>query len=448
MVETYRPNEITIESVVITNFEGKALNLSNILKKFTVQENIFQNTMSATVEILNSIALVEKLPIVGEEFIIMRFHTPGERMKEYVFYLDSFNRVQYADRAEILELYLVSVEEMVDRFSSVDKSFKNTSIQEIVKAIYTSNIRGAVKYPSGSDIVVKRKPLEISPTQGSHSFVSSHSPFTFIKYLAAQAESPTYPDSDFIFFENYRGFYFKTVSELSTGEVVDNFYYGYNTNVDFSNSGEVKQYQVISSLTFSNSTDMINNTDLGLFSNEVCFFDPLTKTYKETSFNYYKDYDQFKQPLGQSKVISEKSFLSIPQPSSSHTRYIQSTDLVNYEAMEYIKNNDSSAVKNGFRRHRFLNRLITKAALTTNTIGINFVIPGNTTLIAGQVVNVFVPEGSQEKESLRKFNYFFGKDNPKFLITGLKHYYENNQFYTLLDCVKAGYGRRIKSRNE
>jgi len=268
-----------------------------------------------------------------------------------------------------------------------------------------------------------------------------------MNYLATQAESPTYPDSDFIFFENYQGFYFMTVSELSRNEVSDSFYYGYNTNVDFSNRGDIKQYQVISSLTFSNSADTVNNADLGLFSNEVCFFDPLTKTFKENTFNYYEDFDQSSESLASNKIVSGKSFLSIRQPSTPHTRFIQSSDIESYNTLDYVKNNDSSTITNAFRRHRFLNRLITKAALTNNTVGINFVIPGNTTLVAGNLVNVFVPEGSQSKESLRKFNYFFGKENPKFLVTGLKHYYDNNQFYTILECVKAGYGRKIKSRD-
>jgi hypothetical protein len=443
----YRPNEINIESIKIYNFEGKSLELSGVLVKFEIQENIFQNTMRGSLDILNSMALVEKLPVIGEEFIILRFNTPGERIKEYTFYVESFSRKQYADRSEQLSFVLISIEELVDRFSSVDKSFKDTSIQEIVKAIYTSNIRGAVKYPTGSDIVVKKKTLTIAPTHGAHSYVSSHRPFEFMNYLATQAESPTYPDSDFIFFENYQGFYFMTVSELSKNEVSDSFYYGYNTNVDFSNSGDIKQYQVISSLTFSNSTDTVNNADLGLFSNQVCFFDPLTKTFKENTFNYYEDFDQSSESLASNKIVSGKSFLSIRQPSTPHTRFIQSSDIESYNTLDYVKNNDSSTITNAFRRHRFLNRLITKAALTNNTVGINFVIPGNTTLVAGNLVNVFVPEGSQSKESLRKFNYFFGKDNPKFLVTGLKHYYDNNQFYTILECVKAGYGRKIKSRD-
>jgi len=443
----YRPNEINIESIKIYNFEGKSLELSGVLVKFEIQENIFQNTMRGSLDILNSMALVEKLPVIGEEFIILRFNTPGERIKEYTFYVESFSRKQYADRSEQLSFVLISIEELVDRFSSVDKSFKDTSIQEIVKAIYTSNIRGAVKYPTGSDIVVKKKTLTIAPTQGAHSYISSHSPFEFMNYLATQAESPTYPDSDFIFFENYQGFYFMTVSELSRNEVSDSFYYGYNTNVDFSNRGDIKQYQVISSLTFSNSADTVNNADLGLFSNEVCFFDPLTKTFKENTFNYYEDFDQSSESLASNKIVSGKSFLSIRQPSTPHTRFIQSSDIESYNTLDYVKNNDSSTITNAFRRHRFLNRLITKAALTNNTVGINFVIPGNTTLVAGNLVNVFVPEGSQSKESLRKFNYFFGKENPKFLVTGLKHYYDNNQFYTILECVKAGYGRKIKSRD-
>ena len=95
----YRPNEINIESIKIYNFEGKSLELSGVLVKFEIQENIFQNTMRGSLDILNSMALVEKLPVIGEEFIILRFNTPGERIKEYTFYVESFSRKQYADRS-------------------------------------------------------------------------------------------------------------------------------------------------------------------------------------------------------------------------------------------------------------------------------------------------------------------------------------------------------------
>ena len=99
-----------------------------------------------------------------------------------------------------------------------------------------------------------------------------------------------------------------------------------------------------------------------------------------------------------------------------------------------------------FNRHEFLNRRISKIAQLVNGISLNIVIPGNSTLLAGDTINIFVPEVSSNVEELSNFNYLFGRENPKFLIAGLKHVFIGNEYNTVLKCVKSGYGAKIRTR--
>ena len=65
------PYDIDIVEASIINFEGKIYDISNLLGGFELEENLFTTFATASITLLNAIGLIEKLPIIGEEFVIL-----------------------------------------------------------------------------------------------------------------------------------------------------------------------------------------------------------------------------------------------------------------------------------------------------------------------------------------------------------------------------------------
>jgi hypothetical protein len=441
MSKEYSLQQIDLESIILTNFEGKKVEISNLLLGFEIQESLFNRTMSASFHISNSIGIIEKFPIIGEEFVEVKFRTPKEKKYiSYTFFVDSIeDRIAYNSKSEAFKLICVSTEELADRCESVNNHFRGMLISDMVKGVYN------ILKTSSSGINIKNKALEIEATAGISNLIGTgHAPFEFIKLCLEHSKSSKYPESDFIFFENNKGFNYKTISDMSNKDIKDSFYYGYNPNFSLTEK-EIKRYQTITSISFNNIIDIINNLDLGLYDNTVGFFDPLTKKYSESRFHYKEDTIKFNN-LGNQKIVSDLGAFSKKRRASPYFKYIYSNDISNYRKSEYIKNVKDDNVLYPFNRHEFLNRRISKIAQLVNGISLNIVIPGNSTLLAGDTINIFVPEVSSNVEELSNFNYLFGRENPKFLIAGLKHVFIGNEYNTVLKCVKSGYGAKIRTR--
>ena len=105
------------------------------------------------------------------------------------------------------------------------------------------------------------------------------------------------------------------------------------------------------------------------------------------------------------------------------------------------------------RRHDFAH-LDVASRMLLDTITINCTVSGISNLHVGQVVNIFVPQESNDEEMLRMYNLFYGGDklkggkkDAKFLITKIKHAFNFNQgvYVTSFSCVKNSFANKVET---
>jgi hypothetical protein len=457
MTKEYKPNAIDIEHMFIINFEGQVLEISNIMTSFEIQESIFMETMKVSLNIRSSVALIEKFPIIGEETLVIKFSTPEAKKREYIFFIDSIdNRKNVNDKTEEFTLSGISTEAIGNKFAAVNEAYSGMPISDIVKKVYDNHIKDFIKYKNGNPFNFKKKKLTVDKTLGSHHIIGTGGyPLDFIKECSNQAESADYIGrSEFLFYENYNGFHFKTIAGLvdeTKNPVKEKFYFGFNPNLNQKErkSSDIKNYQAISSLKFNSTLDVKNNAEMGMYGNDIMFFDPITKTYREKTYIYDRDFDKV-GGIANKKIISDNSIFSNHEnfkTRNAHGRYFIANDIEGYNSSEYIKSKLSldPTLNYPSRRQNFLNSNITKAAQFVNTISLNIMVPGNSILVAGDQISIFIPENSSTTESLERFNFFFG-DQARFLIFATNQVYIGGEYYSIYSCTRDGFSRKPKSR--
>jgi len=113
--------------------------------------------------------------------------------------------------------------------------------------------------------------------------------------------------------------------------------------------------------------------------------------------------------------------------------------------VESLVSNDSR-IANPRNKHLKLNREVGSLASLDNII-LDVVLPGNSDLTAGQIIEVYIPD-SNNKDS--KYINFFNQESPRFLVTDVRHTYLRGQtsFITTATIVKDSYGISIEKQFE
>jgi len=451
----YTPTDIDLDTVLMFDHQGKSfVDIRRLMVEFNIYEDLYTPTIKADITLLDAIGLIERFPITGDETVHIKFKTPADpnaykKLIFSIYKLDS--RGKYETRSDTYVLHLVSSEMITASSASLDTAYNAQPISDMVAGIYETVLKPSL---DRFKIVKTDKTMTIEPTQGSHSIIAPMcNPFKFIRYLASRAKSSSHPASNFVFFENIKGFSFVTIDSLMSADTVGQYYYGEFNLPEYDKHGDnpVREYQKIMGLDYINQFDVLKNYYNGLYNNEVAVLDPIRKKFVTNSFRYETDFDQIDH-IGTKKITPPGS--THDGGSRSHQRMIiEPISDSNFHRLPYF----ADKVINGAtiadqqlaypsRRQTFLPQQ-TAAAAQLNNIVINITIPGDANLMVGQTVDVLIPQTSSDDELKNRNNILFGKDNDsaKFLVTAVNHNYKlsDDDFVTHLQCVKDSYERDL-----
>lgn len=455
-MDSYKHFGIDVQSISLISYKRTEETLIDI-KGMCFSISIYEDIMgfsSINVGVKDAIGIIERLPLIGDEKIIVSFKTPS--LNDYVeaefdVYKHSVLNRQ-SERVRSYVIYGASPETKVNMVSSVDKTYK-LSGSETVKSVFES-------FFSSKKFLSNPKEIEVSESFGTQYFSGNgRTPFSFIKYVAQESESEKYPASNYTFYETLeRKYYFKTLDELLDGEAVQDFYLADAGKLDDKEKGEdqsIKPYQVITEVAVKPGINGLLKIAAGGYRNSVKVIDPVSKTFSEKTFDYLEDTKLTK--ISKHKIIPEEtSFLEI-NDEDLHTRLIRGAV---YSEEGYIQNNISEESDPQYfyprRRHRFAHLDIASRVLFDN-ISMNCTVSGISDLHVGQVVNVFIPQESNDEEMLKMYNLFYGgqkiiggKSDARFLVTKIAHNinFDQDAYATTFTCVKNSFASEIQTEPE
>ena len=459
-------DNIEIAEANIISSDGSTIDVRYLITDFLSREDIYTHCIAGTLMLIDGIGLIDKLPIVGEEFFTIRFRTPelGNVYvnKSYAIY-GIRNRKKVDDKLESYILDLMSLEGMINTMTLVDNNYVGLTYDEISKKIFNnyileSNLKGGI----GNNIrymdipKIKKKIIDIDKSSGIQALTTiGDNPFTVIQKCADLAQSEDYPDSDFVFYEDRDGFNFVAISSLIEQEPVSDKIGSYvmgDHGVDESRTSKNKKFRfdTVSQFEFNESPDTIKSSSTGMYGNKIQAFDPILKKRTSIVNNYHEIQSNPKIPsfktLDKNNILSDRS-LHKNDNGTSHTQYYISNIFdKNYEEVEYMKNRIAQNTDRHLFHHdnsyKSRGRTAMKLSLLNNYT-LTIAVGGNSNLKAGVVINLVIPLSSDlEEDKIEPHSHLFGnKKSNKFLVTAVTHNFLGTagRYFTYLTLAKDSY---------
>lgn len=293
MKEVYKPRSVIVDSVELTNFDGsQTIDLSNIFVDLNVYEDMFHSQITGDITIEDTLELVECLPIIGEEYLTIKWHVPTTDIDDH-FNTGRLRVYKVGDRAasgakagrgSSYTLYFVSEEAIVNLNNAISRSFNTKTASEIASIIYR-------------DYINSDKVFDVEETEGKLKLIIPRwNPFKSLNWLAnTKAVNKKY-DADFFFYESLNGstgpkFNFRSLSSLfeqdpsfSIEFQVQNISDGNGHKNSSTASYNIESFQ------FSKNADVIDNMANGMYTQTWILHDPLRKKFVISKPNYLNDF--------------------------------------------------------------------------------------------------------------------------------------------------------------
>jgi hypothetical protein len=380
-----------------------------------IYESIFDNTISATIDIEESSAYPELFPLVGQEFVQLVFAI------DYLGTVREFGRTFRirrlgdqsfpSDAKRTYTLDLVTPEFLTSLSSRMMKKYNQTTCTEAVTDIMTNQLQISED---------RRKTIEETDLEIS-AIIPNYTPLQAINFFATLAMTQgEKSESNFLFYETLDGFWFVSVASLIGPTVKSVAIYEVNAN---KMTGQAKipekdAYNSIIGLHQEQSFDVLVDITTGLLRSKMLHLDFFARTWKEEDSRYTDTFkktthldkfpiypDNFDQSVGD----NVKLFIVPTNTSSAGSEYALSVGEQASENRLY----QSIVLRN--RQLRELRHLTTVLK-----------VPGQPGVRAGSVIDLIYPTSRElQGSSDRIHTSSVSGDTPYYsgrhLVTAVRH---------------------------
>lgn len=382
-MKSYQSGDVLFRKAELSSkAAGATVSILPQMQGADIWEDMAKPTLYATVYMFDSINLLTRFPIIGEEFLTLSFETPGMALPvTYKFRVFEIINIQQTDNrlAHGYTLRCVSEEHFYNGASQVSKAWDG-NLSDYVTMCLSQHLRST-------------KSIAVEPTRGMHKIISPRwTPLEAIDFAKRNAVSLKFPSSSYVFFENQAGFYFRTVESLiqegrsTVGSRVFTFLHapsattpatGYRSVIDHENISRVDSVQTITEGALLTQTDS---------------FDTVTKQFTTRAFRIQNEFPKYMAPDVDQQMIHSAQFIT-QYGADTPFRYYHVKDTSRPEA--YIE--DMLATRNAFTT--LLNGNITRC-----------LVHGDSGLKAGDVITLSLPEivgstGPKPLDPLMSGNY-------------------------------------------
>jgi hypothetical protein len=364
MSEGYRPGDIDIQECVLTNTNGRSMDIRGQARIIDVYESVAQPTIYGEIYVNDAIGLLRGFPIIGEEKLHLKFKTPGREVRDYHLHVFKVEDIQITEdnKTTTYTLKLCSDEDLTNATRQVNRRL-NAGIDASIQGILSQELE-------------TKKNIDVEQTKGiDNHLISNITPLQAIDKLRHRAVSARNASSSYVFFEDTDGFHFKTLegmiraSRRSAGDRV--FFFDDNLDIEESQV----RFRDILNFQQIRGHDTISQLQAGSFKNVIQKFDLLTGNYTTVE---YKD-EQF------ADIFAATGKSSTSQSSAFKQKHGKTTSVTKFIPFTTDHNEDTIQEKVGIL-HGFVEKIMQNMAV--------MYIYGDSNLKLGQVAAVTLTTGN------------------------------------------------------
>jgi hypothetical protein len=435
--------DINEELILQSNDQKRRVDIRDGTLAIQYFEDIFSPTITAKIKVVNTGSTITSfnntdgerqsiyngLPLRGGERLSMRIagNTPlnpaldfSSKPEKYL-YVSSITDVISEAQQESFTLNLVSREAITNETSRVMRKYPTSlKLNESVRKILT-------------DVLKTNQIGTIDETSNKYGFIGNmRKPFTVLIWLASKGVPVKSQDATagFVFYQTQDGFQFRSIDSLISQPKKATYIYSPTTSTFDEDERKVNNdFKILNYITEKNQ-NLVEKLRLGTYASHRMFFDPLDfsfSNYQEGVFTQ-NNYSNKTENLGGKDLrlpkISEGSDISLGDVPS---RII--TAVLDIGTMEKEVSRDMNSDPSVYQSQSLMRYNI----LFTQTM--NVMIPMNTNLRAGDVIECLFPKVSQT--DAREYDT---ETSGLYMIKELSHYFNTTNSYTSLKLLRDTFG--------
>mgnify|MGYP003134710611 FL=1 len=425
-----------------------ALDITPAVVAFDYYEDLLSPSITVNLKISNTSGLYSLVPIRGYERIDLVIGTAygditfGDEDKNPL-YVIGIEGLTQTEGQEIFTLKCSTLENLKNETSRCQVRYPRVPISTHVQTILEEVLQ-----------VDPDRIVEVEDTVTSYGFIGNNrKPFHTLTWLCPKAipstsgvkgtaGSEAKGTAGYVFYEDYKGFHFRSVDRLVDATQVE-----YPTDSDelkslgvetytysstISRNGSENEKQIISHYT-DKTTNLQKNLRVGMYGNLTYFYNPLTWKADAYLFN-------LKEEIGENiKTAGD----NVPIPQGDISKFASRVlvrigdtgmwdpELTKVDDEVVDSGRDSTDMAKSFSRYSLLFQQ-----------SLNIVIPCNISLRVGRVIKIVFPSVGPEESGGRGSKEADTELSGFYLIRALRHHFELNEGTntTSLNLIRDSYG--------
>lgn len=306
--------KIDIQALTLIAGDGSVVELHSYLIELNLFEDIYSGGMYGNIVLSDSIGLVHRLSMVGEEYLTIKIDTPSFNTPIW----KTFRCYGITDRiftkdttTEAYVINFVSPEVMMDHYNVVQQAF-DANADDIVEYIYKTFISHprnlVVKDGVVSDSEDFTNLCIYTECKTPIKFVSpSWSPMKCLSWIASKVVSSDtgLPSANFLFFESNKQFYWGSLEKIIKDQREKQNIFGIYTyapanvkagkekvdvvtvgETEYKNADLTRDFFSIIDLTVLKNVDYLENLQTGYLASVHHNLSVTDKTYTETIYDH------------------------------------------------------------------------------------------------------------------------------------------------------------------
>lgn len=417
--------EYKVDVCEILSSSGMALDIKDLFASISIFEDIFKNSITGTISLVDTNNLLTNLPIIGQEKLRIKVYTPNaqdDTSREaaidytetplYIYKVDS--KTQVNDQTVAYVLAFTTPEAVRNNRIRVSQSFDGEPSIDMVQKILRDPL-----------MLNSKKEFYYEKTTNNFKFVAPNMrPYDFINGVARRCFAEQYNFAPtFLFYETVKGLWFRTLDNMmdksvrwNYSEITPNVLAEGAARTDTeANMHNILNYTVVSSI------DTMRNMKKGLYNSKLKMLDLVNKTVEDFQQPYFDKFqDDVHLDLHPVAGQSTDDYNFTLQDYEDSRIYVQAVDRDSPGGL-FSARHDGSYDYTG--TDQWLQRRNARFFSLDAGIILRIEVPGNTTLQVGDIIEISLRNRGIMNDGVTRDPYYSGR----YLIRKLRHEFTRGQ---------------------
>ena len=435
--------DYNLKSINLIGNNGDIIDIKRLVAELNIWESIYNNSITGSAVILDTLNLISRLPLQGTERISFKLSTPGTGNNKAGLIDASiktgvpFHIYKLSSKEQLSE----GVVKYVLHFCSRGM-IRNTRTR--VSQAYTGPLHEAVaKICTDKNTLDTRNRLYFEPTRNKTTIVIPNMrPLDAVKLIAQKSLPGNTKGVGYYFYETTKGYHFRSWESMVAiqgkfpRKIAAVFDYFIRNTEDEGKDSHLQNMEAVKKYNFVNNYDSMAQQAMGTYAHRVITHNIYDKSWDIKKYKYHAHYGDHQH----ADIDSSEKYPIMDVPVDFDQKSISEYDesLVTLQpTTQYLHNNATGpeGIDVADAGHNEATR-VSQANSVGNGVQLHLEVSGHSWLQAGDVIFFALRTIEPGKGGVGKGDTLDDRYAGRYVITHLRHRVIEEEYILSLDCVK------------